>query len=100
MPHRATIVKVRFDPINGSVIADGLVDSFVDHLINIADERTILIGSGIIIDALRVRVRRGEITLIVYFNEHTIEFNDRGSAISWPNGFCDIHHEILMQLFG
>lgn len=100
MPNRATIVKVRYDPINGVSVSDGLVDSYVNQLISVVDDRTFLIGSGIIIDALRVRVKRGEISLIAYFNDYTITFENDGGAKSWPDGFCDINHEILMELFG
>jgi hypothetical protein len=98
-------IKVIYDPIDGTVVPDGKIDSFLDLV-----EDLVIVGSETMMLELRARhmEKRIKITSLIYReppdefgpNETLLEFDDGGRIVTWPRGFCDKADDCLARLLG
>lgn len=117
-----TVLIVIYDPIDGTPVRDGairsLAQAYVDRINNNFDEEDLAINvaSAPLIDAFRLALRRRELTAdritFVYrtrrhahnggiaINDIVIRHDQEGNFAEWPEGFCDYHDGIMMDLLG
>jgi predicted ATPase len=100
-------IKILFNE-NGLCLPDGQVSSWVNSFLRTCSEDCVLvIGSVILLNEFRIRVRRGEIphnNLVLCHTNYEGEVlnklyvNKYGHLDMWPNGFADIIEKQLMEL--
>ena len=83
-----------YDPQNGVSLPDGLIDNYINSIIDAKTKRfksnDIVIGSELIITALRAKVKISELLqFTVNFNNSLIGIDRNGRIINGVNGFCD-----------
>lgn len=88
----------------GICIADAKAMDFALSLVpacNAPEEQTIKFGNDMILSAVRVLVKRGQInhkSVKVTFETHTMIIDGGGVLNKWPHGFCDYNENFLMEL--
>ena len=101
------MLTVIYDPKDGLAYADGLIESFVDGVLENAKgkDSSVRIGNEIAIALIRLRIMQGKL------NHKEIQFDfeelerrmvaDKfGNLDSWPPGFCDYTEKIFLELAG
>lgn len=92
-------LTIIYDPHIGTACPDGEAMNVAKELIK--QGGTHLIGSNLIIEAVRVLAKRGEIP----FNQVEFEFGKEKILMTptfqlthWPRGFCDHLDNLLMEI--
>lgn len=65
------------------------------------EDQTIKFGQDMILSAIRVLVKRGQInheSVRITFQNHTMKMDKDGHLNKWPHGFCDYTENFLMEL--
>jgi len=111
--NKINIDDIIYDPINDIVVSDGKIDEFVDNLIfkhNPESEKYVgdvnwlyyenpIIGSELIILALRARVKKGEIEpFSINFKNEWMKVDNDGRIDYWPDGFCKYFDNYLLEI--
>jgi len=96
------MITVVYDPFHDIGIPDGtamLVAQAIVGTLPAGDKVTI--GTGLVIDAIRVLVKTGEIPhdqVQFEYNGITIDIDENGHCDPWPEGFNDTMEKLLVQL--
>jgi hypothetical protein len=97
------MLTVVYDPDNGTAVPDAAVASWVDDVLHmtVGSDLTVYVGSEAIVDEIRVRICRGEVshTSIVFtYKDHMMLPDVNGRIQLWPTGFCDYSVDRLTAL--
>jgi len=96
---------VNYDPINGEVVADGKVASYVRDMI--ATAKVFLksieysVGTSLIVEEIRALIHEGTIShedVVLKFKGEELNIDSQGYIDYWPRGFCDASDNILNRL--
>lgn len=100
------VKTIVFDDQNGICVPDGqMVDKakeIIDTLMS-EEQECITISQCILVDAIRVLAKQGyfDVNRVVFkFNDEIIKFEPGGNLSHWPNGFGDMHDNLLSKLLG
>lgn len=89
---------IRYDPIDGYPIADGLAEDEAKELVAVAGPDCDT-SNHLVIEYLRLMRAKGEIgSLTILFNDEVITCNTQGMLDHWPPGFCDHSINVLSEL--
>lgn len=98
------MIMIEYDP-SGDHVADTKVMEYAMGLVEKANSNeaihNVKVSQGLIIDAIRLLVRRGTIphTSIGFkFNDILIYPDAKGQLDKWPTGFCDTQRDLLWGL--
>ena len=95
------MITITYDPLHSVGIPDGMAMSCAETIVAMDGSDPIIIGTGLVVDAIRVLIRTGKA------DHTTIQFKYKGTIISvdeyghcdpWPEGFNDTVENLLMQL--
>lgn len=99
------MLKVHFDPIRGYSVPDGLIESFVNDVIETrnpqAGDYELTVGSDTLVTQFRLAVAKKKIPhtdLVFVYDNKEIPVDERGSPRFWPAGFADQTMDALIQL--
>ena len=100
-------IDIIYDAFNGHVVPDGKVQNWVDSIV---ESGTIIIGSELMLHALRVSHCSQKISVnsIIFrvngsldvSNHVLIDIDQNGSLTHWPKGFADYTEDFLYNLLG
>jgi len=98
------MLKVTYDPENGSVVPDSGVPAFVEYVLS--DYRcdikyAVSVGSEVLINGFRLAVCRAELDpdeIVFIFKGEELVVNAEGRLPVWPRGFCDLTTHQLSEL--
>lgn len=108
-----SVIDVVYDPINGQVYPDGLIDKYCDTVEKMGKYRCdnsdirykIITGSHLVLDELRARMVEGRLKIrnLVYWpkNQEAVEIpmsDDARFDDYLPEGFCDYNENSLMRI--
>lgn len=96
-------LKIEYNPTDGFVCPDDQIEAYVDNIAtkfdyHVAQEKTIDIGSELIIMAIRVAIieRLLPYDLITFIYEgKEFQFDANARTNDWPSGFCEHIDEYL-----
>lgn len=108
------MLVIKYDPINGKVVSDGLIKDWADNIlkkytklksIKIVKEKTVImnitVGLSVMIDATRVLIMKGKLNykeVFYQFRGLNLRVDKNGRLPVWPEGFCDVYDDILEEL--
>jgi hypothetical protein len=102
------MIKIQYDATNGIALPDGLVRTWVNNVVfafKHGHSGQHLVANDSIINELRIRVARGELTTndieFVFDNGSTVfvvPLDKRGSFPLMPAGFCDFTSNQALEL--
>ena len=86
---------------DGLCVPDYKVMETAQKIIN--EKKDVSVSQGLLIDAIRVLVKEKQIDnndFVIYFNNIILLVDKYGMVDHWPNGFCNVHENILNRLLG
>ena len=92
---------IEYDPINGTVIPDGLIKDWADNLVKTSTNMNITVGSSLMIDTTRALIAKKKINhkeIIYRFKKQDLKPDKNGRLSVWPKGFCDTYDDVLEEL--
>ena len=101
------MITVIYDPFHNPAVPDGTTMMLAETIIAMEGgtdpevNNRITVGTGLVIDALRVLVKKGEFPADQLKFEHngiTIDVDVNGRCLPWPAGFNDRVETYLCQL--
>lgn len=99
------MLTIVYDPINGIVCSDGMVEAQMNAEIQIfrnwKGDRKIMVTHNLMVTYLRVLVKRKVISpdeIVFNFGDETILCDANGKLSAWPKGFCDMWDNYLDEL--
>ena len=95
------MITVVYNPLHSIGVPDGLAMSTAETIVDMKPGERVIIGTGLIVDAIRVMVKQGRAdhTKIQFeFNGQTLPMDSFGHVNPWPEGFNDTTLDLLMQL--
>lgn len=85
-------MRIVYDPLDGAAVPESRVAEYVDSMIVIHKNNpgwNEAIGSPSIVDELRVRVVRGEISNLAFIHKgEELHVRENGTLEKWPRDFC------------
>jgi len=97
---KGTKTVINYKQTGGKVCADGDVMAVARHIVG-NDRTGVVVSSGLIIDAVRVMLSTGEISIEeveFQFDGKVLVHGADGRIENWPNGFNDTMEGLLRQL--
>lgn len=100
------MLTIKYDPTSGKVISDGLIKDWADKVVEDYKEAinmNITVGSGVMVDAIRVLIMKGKLNykeIVFRFRGLDLGVDKNGRLSIWPKGFCDVYDNILEELVG
>ena len=101
------MITLTYDPYHNPAVPDGMAEYMAEGLIAMDHAQCpdhnlcVTMGNGLVIDALRVLVKKGQFPsdqLKIEYQGTIINVDDNGRMDSWPNGFHDYTEKLLCQL--
>jgi hypothetical protein len=102
------MIKITYDPVNGTAFADGVVKQWVESVIRafqngVDVEQSYLIANDSVINEFRIYVAGKEITpadIEFKFEDFIVPVDVEGSFPVTPLGFCDFSSMQALELLG
>ena len=91
---------IHYSSTNGLTCADGDAVDMARNIMGLG-RRCVTVSTGLIIDAIRVMLSTGEISVDeveFHFDGHVLKHGADGRISDWPHGFNDTMEGLLMQL--
>lgn len=100
---------ILYDPITGTPIPDGTIDSYVETIFkNYQNEKRlneaygVSVSTSLVIEAVRAKISTGDIPydeVAFEYNGERITTDPDGRIENWPKGFCDHGMTYLETIF-
>lgn len=97
------MLKIKFHK-DGICMSDEIIEEWIDNLItrySFTNDYEVTISNEIIVDAIRLRVIKGEINykeIEFDYKEQKLYLNEYANFSEYPEGFCTMGLNIVMQI--